>query len=816
MQFQDENIMNGVVYALLSGAVAAGGLCSAARCDGADDAAIDVVTVTAQRRSQQAQTVPIAMQIVTGEQASAWAHDNLADLNGSIPGLAVNQTQRTTQPDFTLRGIGSGSTNIGVDSPVGIYVDGVYAGKTGGALMNFNDIERVEVLKGPQATLFGRDSAVGAISIVTKAPSHAYTASADLRLGQYGERHLDAVLNLPFNDATALRFSFVDHKTEGWIRDAATGRRLNGVGDWGTRASLGWDGPSETKVILSWEHESLDQNARPAIGLIPQGLQMVAAPFPANPQTYLNPLTAPVYNDVADNRETRGFDGVTLRVSRPLGWASFDSTTAYRHFNAGNLAGSDGTDKIATYLAIDNLENSSTWQQELKLSGKTDSVDWLTGASLFVERAHQTSRADIYTDTINTLFANQSGGQFPLYSIIGAQLRQAGLPLQLLGNTWREGMMNKETAKSASIYGDAIWHLTPRLNLTTGVRLSHDVKEFNWFNPPRAAPGLDAQLARLPAGVLPNLIAGLDRALSQFGQRYTGTGLTQNIEYNNPLTTQVPLSIKRSWNDASPRAVLDYRWTPDAMVFGSVARGYQPGGFDTQNVAGVYQPETIWNAEVGFKSYFHERQILFNASVFRNKFSNFQALSLIPSASTIPQYRISSSDQSAIGGDIEARWQATRGLRLFAVAEYIDQHYGRYTAPDGLVLDRQPTGTPLWSLMGGADYTQRGMWGGSMLYGLQYAYRGAARCNADAQAQGICLSTPAFTQGLSRQRTDLRLGWQTADGERLHWGATMYVANLFNQRYIGNIDNTALTILGTPAAQITAPRIVGLQLHVSL
>lgn len=808
--------MNGVVYALLSGVAVAGGLCSAASCSGAEDAAIDVVTVTAQRRIQQAQTVPIAMQIVTGDQASSWANDNLADLNGSIPGLVVNQTQRTTQPDFTLRGIGSGSTNIGVDSPVGIYVDGVYAGKTGGALMNFNDIDRVEVLKGPQAALFGRDSAVGAISIVTKAPSHEFTESADLRLGQYGERHVDAVLNMPINDATALRFSFVDHKTDGWIRDAATGQRLNGVGDWGTRVSLGREAPSQTRVTLSWEHESLSQSARPAIGLIPQRLQTAAAPFPANPQTYLNPLTAPVYNDVADNMETRVFDGVTLRVNRPLGWASFDSTTAYRHFNSSNLAGSDGTDKIATYLAIDNIENNSSWQQEFKLSGKTDSVDWLAGASLFVESAHQTSRADIYTDTINTLFANQSGGQFPLYSIIGAQLRQAGLPLQLLGNTWREGMMNKETAKSASIYGDAIWHLTPRLNFTAGVRLSHDAKEFNWLNPPRVAPGLDAQLASLPAGVLPNLIAGLNRALSQFGQRYTGTGLTQNIEYNNALTTYAPLSIKRNWNDVSPRVVLDYRLTPDAMVFSSIARGYQPGGFDTQNVAGVYQPETIWNAEVGVKSYFRQRQLLFNASVFRNKFSNFQALSLIPSASTIPQYRISSSDQSAFGSDIEARWQATRGLRLFAVAEYIDQHYGRYIAPDGVVLDRQPTGTPLWSIMGGADHTQRDVWGGSMLYGLQYAYRGATRCNADAQAQGACLSTPAFTQGGARRRTDLRMGWRTGDGERRHWGATIYVSNLFNQRYIGNIDNTALTILGTPAAQITAPRIVGLQLHVSL
>ncbi len=816
MQSQHKNGMQGVLHALLGGAVAAGGLCGGARSAGAEEAALGVVTVTAQSRSQQAQTVPIAMQIVIGAQASGWAKDNLADLNGSVPGLAVNLTQKTTQPDFTLRGIGSGSTNIGVDSPIGIYVDGVHAGKTGGALMNFNDIERIEVLKGPQATLFGRDSAVGAISLVTNMPSHEWTQSADLRLGQYGERHVDAVLNMPVNDATALRFSFIDHKTDGWLRDAATGQRLNGAGDWGTRASLRWDTPSRTRLILSWEHENLAQRARPAISLIPQGPQTAAAPFPAHPQTYLNPLAAPVYNDVPGNMETREFDGVTLRINRPLGWASFDATTAYRHFNSANLAGSDGTDQIATFLAIDNIENNTTWQQEFKLSGATDTVDWLTGVSLFAENAHQTSQADIYTDTINTLFADQSGGQFPLYSIIGAELQQAGLPLKLLGNTWQERMENQAAARSASLYGDAIWHLTPRLNLTTGARLSYDAKQFSWYNPPRVAPGLDAQLASLPAGFLPGLIAGLDQALSQFGQHYTGTGLTQNIEYSNALTTNAPLPIKRHWHDVSPRAVLDYRLTPGAMVFGALAKGYQPGGFDTQNVAGVYQPETNWNAEVGVKSYFRQLRVLFNASVFRNKFSNFQTLSLIPSASTIPQYRISSSDQSAIGSDIEAHWQATRSLRLSAGAEYIDQHYGRYTAPDGVVLDGQPTGTPLWSLMGSAEYIERGVAGGSMHYGTQYAYRGGTRCNADAQAQGSCLSTPAFTQGGPRRRTDLKIGWQTADGGRQQWGATIYVSNLFNQRYVSNIDNTALTILGTPAAQITAPRIVGLQVHTSL
>ncbi|HEX8957120.1 MAG TPA: TonB-dependent receptor, partial [Burkholderiaceae bacterium] len=422
-----------------------------------DAAAIGVVTVTAQSRSQQAQAVPIAMQLVNAEQIDKLAATSMGDLNGYIPGLVVEADQ-PTQPNYTLRGLGATDFGIGTDAPVGIYVDGVYTGKTGGALMNFNDVQRIEVLKGPQGTLFGRNSAAGAISIVTKEPGEDVEADAHLRLGQYGERYLDSLLNLPLNDDMALRFTFVDNKARGWLTDAATGERLNSTGDWGSRATLRWNAPGQTKVLLSWEHESLDQNALPAIGI-------VAVPtVPANPATYLNPLNVPVRNDVAGDMETRVYDGVTLRVEHPLSWATFNSTTAYRHFTSGNLEGNTGTNSITTYLDTNNIESNGTWQQEFKLSGKNDLVDWLAGASLFAETAHQTSRIDTYTDTLDTLFNNVAG--LPLYSTLQGAASQFGLPVDLFGNSWQESMINKGSYKSYALYGDAIWHVSDRLNLT--------------------------------------------------------------------------------------------------------------------------------------------------------------------------------------------------------------------------------------------------------------------------------------------------------------------------------------------------------------
>ncbi|HXA47278.1 MAG TPA: TonB-dependent receptor plug domain-containing protein, partial [Burkholderiaceae bacterium] len=262
----------------------------------ADDAAIGVVTVTAQSRSQQAQAVPISMQLINADQIDKLAANNMSDLNGYVPGLVVSGDQ-PTQPNYTLRGLGATDFGIGTDAPVGIYIDGVYAGKTGGALMNFNDMQRVEVLKGPQGTLFGRNSAAGAISIITKEPSPDFEANATVRIGQYGERYVDSLLNVPLSDSFALRFTFVDNKSNGWLTDAGTGQRLNATSDWGARTTLLWDAPWHTKVLLSWEHESLDQNAIPAIGV-------VAVPvLPVNSNTFLNPLSTPVHNDVAGDME---------------------------------------------------------------------------------------------------------------------------------------------------------------------------------------------------------------------------------------------------------------------------------------------------------------------------------------------------------------------------------------------------------------------------------------------------------------------------------------------------------------------------------
>src|SRR6202167_3500162 len=198
---------------------------------------LDTVTVTAQRRSESSQDVPIALQVVTSVQIEKLDATDLSKMSGYVPGLAVDGSQ-PTQPGFTLRGISVSDFGIGTDSPIGIYEDGVYTGKTGGALLLFNDVQHIEVLKGPQGTLFGRNSAAGAISVVTNQPTDDWGADAKVRFGNFGEEYYEAMVNAALSPDLAARLTFVDNRSDGWLRNDATGERYDRNGDWGLRAQL--------------------------------------------------------------------------------------------------------------------------------------------------------------------------------------------------------------------------------------------------------------------------------------------------------------------------------------------------------------------------------------------------------------------------------------------------------------------------------------------------------------------------------------------------------------------------------------------------
>jgi len=762
------------------------------------------ITVTAQSRSQEMQSVPIPLQIVTAKQVDTLAATDLSKMDLFIPGLVISAEQ-PTQPNYKLRGISTSDFGVGTEPAVGVYINGVYAARSGGALLAFNDLQRVEVLKGPQGTLFGRNAAAGAISIVTNEPTDRFEGKARLRVGNYGKVYGDALINLPINKDMALRVSAYDNQSDGWIKDAATGKRYGEDNDWGTRAVFRWNITDDTRMLLSWDHEKLNQPPHPAIGLIPLSRDTnQRPPFPPDPTTYLNPLHAPLYNDSVGGRESRTFDGVTLSLDHSFSWGSLVSTTAWRGFDTFNRGDYDGTNHIVSYLDTTNIEHNNSWYQEFKLSGTTGIADWVGGVSYYQEQARQTSQTNIFTDSLDTLAKNVMGAGTgtPLTDISNA-LAGAGLPYTLLGDPWHEAISNVGKFKAYAAFGDVIWHVNDRLNITTGIRYTRDQKTFSWYNMPRSAPQFDSTLQTLIQAGIPDaqLAQALQAAQAAFGN---------NIIF--PTAVGVPTRLKNTWNNLSPRVVVDYKFTPDVMGYASVTKGYKAGGYNSVQVGSRFAPEKVINYEAGIKTVFPEHNLLLNGSVYYYRYDNKQSLTLDPNTagSGVPRYLVNSTNQEAKGLELEALWPPINDLKLNFTSAYIDSTYRKAVADSGADLSGQPTGEPRFSYAAGLAYTWHNVVNGSLEFDINYAYRGPFRCNNDSRLQGTCQISPNFKIGESQQRTDARLDWH-APGDR--WGVALYASNLFNNRYVRGVDNISTTVFGTPYASITPPRMWGVELR---
>jgi iron complex outermembrane receptor protein len=798
-----------IIARSIATAFAGGVLLGAAPVRAQDD--IQTVQVTAQSRRQSVKDVPITIQVVTTKDIEALGARDLSALNGYIPGLVVDAGE-PTQPSFGIRGVQPGDFGIATDSPVGVYVDGVYTGKTGGALMNFVDVQRIEVLKGPQGTLFGRNSAAGAISIVTNTPSKQIEASGMVRVGNYGRRDADAMVNLPINDQSAVRMVFVRAHSDGWVDNKTLNRKSGGDQDWASRLSYQLN-VGAAKFDLSLEHERMDQDGRPAFGVI----KNPALPLggyrgvydAAYIKNFINPFNAPLENDNA-GAEWREFNGATARLEFPLGAGmKFESSTGYRKFNSYNFTENDGGNRPDLSLNTLDAKNARSIQQEFKLSASSDKVDVVAGLSFFDNREHQDAGAYITTATIDTL--SQFAGGAPNFAMLFGGLGQFGIPGASPSTyfSWDETHYSDVHTKASSLYGDAIWHLNPATNFTAGLRYSRDSKTMTWFVPGRVSPGLDQFLRGYGA------LAGL-----------TPASFPANIVFDAAgALASKPVTRTKEWTDLSPRFVLDHKLSKDTLLFASLAQGYQAGGFNVftppnPNSANAsdrdpsFSPEKMTNFEAGAKMSFPALKASLNASLFSYKFKNLQDISLY-AVGAIPTYNVVSSDQKATGLDVDGRMRINSHVTVFGGFEYMDQTYSRYQRRDtsgaiSLDLGGQPVGTPYFTGMGGVNFAWD-MAAGRANWSFQGTHTSATRCNKDGADVG-CITTAGFTTGGPTSKFDSRLAW---DSEDHRYGVAVVVNNVFDKRYVTSLGGQTKQY-GMPYASLTKPRTIALELRVSM
>ncbi len=768
-----------------------------------DATTLDRILVTAQSREQELQDVPIALQVLDSRMIQDVAAEDLGDLDSFVPGLQINSVQ-PTQPSIAIRGISTDDFGIGTDPAVGVFIDGVYTGRSGGVLLPLTDVERIEVLKGPQGTLFGRNTAAGAVSVITKRPSNETEAAAKLRLGNYGKQYVEAMANIPTGERSALRLNGLINHSDGWVEDAATGQDLGGDNVWATRMAWRVGITDNTTALLSWDHENLDQRGRPTTGIVPLPAAPGVPVAPANPLTYLDPRDIGTFNDTSASAEWRTFDGVTLIVDHSFEWGQLTSTTAWRQFDALNRVEEDGTNRPNLYLDSTNTESNENRYQEFKFSGATERLDWVAGASYYEEEARQTSEINTTSTAVDTAVSNLGLAPTPdgtLFGYFSQVLGSFGIPLTLMDHAWNESFRNTLKTKSYAGFGDVIWHVNDKLNLTFGLRYTRDEKDFSWFNDLRNAPTLDATLDALDAmGFF--ALAGVPREFFVFDLAFIDPPAMMNKGLTNRAS--------QTWSDWSPRLVADYHFSDNLMGFASLAKGYKAGGYNALQIGSEFDNEDVWNAELGIKHSLPAARLAYNASVFFYRYDNRQSIRL-DNTSTIPRFVVDTGDVEAYGLDFDLRWQVTDAFGLDFNAAYINSKYKNYSVNTGaglLDLNGQPTGEPSWSAAMGGHYTWDLRDAGDLRLALRHSYRGACRGNEYNRDSGDCFGFPSFSTGESQNRTDVRLAWTSGRG---HWTWALYGNNVFDNRYVGQLNVYGREAFGTVGAVVSEPRTYGIE-----
>lgn len=412
-------------WILLSGAsfAALGAMSPAFAQDAPDDGVSDEIVVTATGRTAAIQDVPIAVTAIGHETLEDAGVNNLVDLRRITPNLRIGAGQSNTSgTSASIRGLGTGSDNPGFEAAVGIFIDGVYRARAGAAVSDLADIERVEVLRGPQGTLYGKNTTAGAISVVTAAPEMEFGAWAEGTLGDFGQRALRVGMNAPFGDSFALRFDGTLRNQDGYIQDVTNGDDINNTDRWGARLQALWDfGPSASLRVIA-DASATDEVCCGAVTIADTSLDAAIAaqlvgqtfiPFglgisltqpgallTANPEA--RRMTVTGGRGYAENADETG---LSAQFDWDVGGVNITSITAGRNWDSIRDQDVDFTSMDRSYR--DGLEvGVESVTQEFRIQGENGRLNWLAGAFFGHEEIQQTDRirygaqAGRYLDTL--------------------------------------------------------------------------------------------------------------------------------------------------------------------------------------------------------------------------------------------------------------------------------------------------------------------------------------------------------------------------------------------------------------------------------
>lgn len=767
MNFKKPMIISGIalaVHAAYNPVYADEAQAVSAQSDSANENRLGNITVTARRRAEKEQDVPAPITVIKGEQLEQTKIYQVQDLQQLLPNFTA-QFIHARQSSVAVRGIGNNTANEGLEGSVGIYLDNVYLGRPGQAVFDLLDIEQIDLLRGPQGTLFGKNTTAGVLNITSRAPVFKEERSVEVSGGERGYRQFKASINQPLSDTVAVRLSAYDTQDDGWIKNTYNGKDLNAIDRKGLRAQALFK-PSETfnlRVIA--EHNEEDSSTG---SLVPYSF----GPWRANGLTYAQVGAA--QGAVNLNRDPKDYkvdfnarqrsqvnqDALSAEANWDINGYKLTSITAWRDwkFNPQNDLDFTRLDGITGGFNV----KENQYSQELRLASPLGEVyDYVVGAYYYQQ--------DIVSDNSYVTGPNTA---------------------LATGNPNNASLYGRGTSKTHSYatFGQATWHVTESWDLTGGLRYTQEKKEGR----------VDQENAT------PLVLAGLDPSFAAYD---SGT-------------------MRRKDESIAILLGSSYHFTPDVLGFATFSTGQKSGGYNVNGVltpgailgnsALEIDPEKAKNLELGLKTSWLNNRLLVNANIFLTKIDDYQAITNTTSSTgRFVPFLTNVGDLTSKGVEIDVRGQVSDHLGLNFNAAYTDATFDRGTAPtpfeefDGVAYGRgyrsiagnRVNGAPRWTANAGLLHKWTINGNVEHYTSANYGWR------SDTYAD---INNSSYSKIGSYGVFNLTTGFKIPQGKN-QWDISIWAKNLFDKHYyLGLVNQANFNMYAGSAAQ---PRTIGASLR---
>ncbi len=675
-------------------------------------AQVETITVTAQKREKTLQDTPVAVTAVGEAELKESSLRDVRDLQTLVPSLQVSQFVSSANTGISIRNVGSDTFNLGIEPAVGVFVDGVYRDRNGASIGDFLGVERVEVLRGPQSVLFGKNTSAGVLSFITAKPDFEFDYEGELTIGNYDARVVKAGVSGPIvADKLAVRLDVNSNQRDGFVDNVTTGEDVNNRDRWGVRGQLLWlpTDDMEVRLIADKSEISEDCCAAPFSQVSPGNAPILAGLGATVPSTNPFDRQIAVNNSLLSTLES---SGLSAEVNIDFDGFTLTSITSKRDYSDSQDIDPDWTD-LPLNLERRTDTDISTFTQEVRLTSTGDRmIDWIVGAYIFKQDLTFNNR------TIQGPFLRPFADGFSLGAVgqIEALCNSAAgavTPGCVPGQYFAvgSGLQKSEfeqTNDSVSVFGQADWNVTDKLVATLGLRYTQDEKEVSSdivIDDPFAAIDLvqlgGASLFAATFGALTGGQAATPANFALFPAQFAAAQAASSAAAGVTCTpTSAPgtcnpflelgglqffppapnFADTRQDDDVSGTFILSYDHSDDLNLYASYSRGFKGGGFALDASAArvgqfTFDPETVDAYEVGAKMRLFNNRANLNVAIFEQHVNDFQT-NTFTGSSFVPD---NAGEIFLRGIEVDVLAQPTDRLTLTGAITYLtDNDYAEF------------------------------------------------------------------------------------------------------------------------------------------